>query len=295
MKKILEKYTNKFEEKSVNATIQQITKGIGALKTAENLKLAFGLIDLTTLNATDTDEKVLKITEKVSSFKNSYNAIPNVAAICVYPPFVSLIHKNLKDKNVKIASVGAGFPSSQTFKSIKIEECRLAKKMGANDIDIVVSLGKYISGDIEYVFKEITEIKDAIGDTHLKVILETGALQTLNDIWTTSIIAMEAGADFIKTSTGKMEPAATPEAVYIMCLAIKEFYKQTNKKIGIKPAGGIVTPDDALTYIAIVKEILGAEWLNPELFRLGASKLANNLLTEINFVETGKAEEVCYF
>lgn len=294
MDKILEKYPMQFDTNQIKINVKNIISKIDQHKTIDNLKLAFGLIDLTTLNATDSDEKVLNMTNKVSDFRNHFTNIPNVAAICVYPPFVSIIKHNLTDKNVKIASVGAGFPSSQTFKSIKIEECRMAKKTGADDIDIVISLGKYLSNDLKFVTEEISEIKDAIGDTHLKVILETGALPTLEDVWKTSVLSIEAGADFIKTSTGKMEPAATPEAIYTMSLAIKAKYEKTGKKIGIKPAGGIVTSEDALTYIAIVKEILGDDWLNPELFRLGASRLTNNLLTEINKLE-GKNVEVSYF
>jgi deoxyribose-phosphate aldolase len=263
--------------------------------TVDNLKLAFSLIDLTSLNATDPLDKGRELAEKVNHFPARYSGIPDVAAICVYPPLVKTVATYLKIKTVGLASVAAGFPSSQTFLEVKTLECHTAAFSGATDIDIVISLGTWLSGDYETVYNEIKACKEAIGYSHLKVILETGTLKTVEHIWNASIIAMAAGADFIKTSTGKSEPAATPEAVYIMCKAIKAFYEITGKKVGIKAAGGIVESQDALVYLATVKIVLGEDWLNKKLFRIGASRLANNLVADIIKLETGRDETVTYF
>ena len=247
----------------------------------ENLKKIFSLIDLTSLNTEDNIDNIVPMALKVNDFKNHFSDMPNVAAICVYPSMVNGIKSNLTIDNLGLASVGGGFPSSQTFLNIKVDECKQAIEAGATEIDIVLSVGKFFEGDYEFCFKEIKDIKYAIGENHLKVILESGTLKSYQQIWEASIISMEAGADFIKTSTGKQNPAATTDAVYVMTKAIKAFYEATGKKIGIKPAGGIATKEDALAYYSIVKENLGDEWLNPELFRIGASRLANNLLTDI--------------
>ena len=257
--------------------------------TVENKKLAFSLIDLTTLNSTDTEEKVSAFTQKVNDFPLHFEGMENVAAICVYPNMVAAVEKALQVPEVNIASVSGGFPSSMTFTKVKVEETKLALKAGADEIDIVLALSHFLAGDFQAAHDEIAAIKAAMGDAHLKVILETGALETPENIWKASMLAINAGADFIKTSTGKMNPAATPMAAYVMCLAIAFHYEETGEKIGFKPAGGIVTSDDALIYLSIVKEVLGDEWLTPQLFRLGASRLANNLLTDL----TGK--EVKFF
>ncbi|RPH34278.1 MAG: deoxyribose-phosphate aldolase [Bacteroidales bacterium] len=258
-------------------------------KDAEVLKKCFSLIDLTTLNSTDGEERGRQFAKKLSGFNKQYPNLQNVAAICVYPSLVATVKENLITKNVKIASVAAGFPSSQTFIDIKLSECQMAIEFGADELDVVISLGAFLEGDYFTVFSELQQIKDVAEETRVKVILETGALPSLQEIKLASFLAMEAGADFIKTSTGKLEPAATPEAMYVMCEAIKEFNEKTGKKIGIKPAGGIAKTSDATLYYSIVEQILGNEWLNPELFRLGASRLANNLLSDI----TGK--EVSYY
>jgi deoxyribose-phosphate aldolase len=279
----------------VNQKVVESKELAQKLFTAEYLKLAFSLIDLTTLNSTDTLEKGKLFAQNVNSFSAKYKGIPNVAAICVYPPLVKMVAETLKTTNVGIASVAAGFPSSQTYLDVKILECKKAVTDGATDIDIVISLGTWLAGDYETVYHEIKTIKEAIGKAHLKVILETGALTTLENIWNASIVAMAAGADFIKTSTGKMEPAATPESVYIMCEAIAAFHKKTGKKIALKPAGGMVTSTDALVYLAIVKLVLGDDWMNNRMFRLGASRLANNLVKDIIKLETGKEEVVSHF
>lgn len=247
----------------------------------ENKKLAFTLIDLTTLNSTDTEAHVQAFTEKVNDFPNQFPEMENVAAICVYPNMVKAVEETLQYPEVNIASVSGGFPSSMTFTSVKVEETKMAIKSGADEIDIVLALSHFLANDFESAHFDIKSIKECMGEKHLKVILETGALDTPENIWKASMLAINAGADFIKTSTGKMSPAATPMAAYVMCLAIAYHYEQTGEKIGFKPAGGIVTSEDALIYLAIVKEVLGDEWLNPELFRLGASRLANNLLTDI--------------
>jgi deoxyribose-phosphate aldolase len=239
-----------------------------------------GFIDLTSLNTTDTREGIGAMVKRVNEFGENYPEFHNVAAICVYPNFVSTVKNNLNAGNVRCAAVAGVFPSSQSFTEVKILESRLAAENGADEIDIVISLGTFLSGDIGTVKDEIKAIKAAIGSAHLKVILESGTIADEGLIYKASIAALESGADFIKTSTGKTEPAATPEAAVVMCRAIKDFYDSTGEKRGFKPAGGIVTKDDAITYYAIVDSVLGNGWLNPEFFRIGASRLANNLLSE---------------
>jgi len=249
--------------------------------TPETLKQIFGFIDLTSLNTEDTKAHIKGMADKVNQFRQTFPEMPNVAAICVYPSMVQTVKESLKADGVHIASVGAGFPSSQTFLHVKLAECKAAVEAGADEVDIVISLGTFFSEAYEEVKHEIAAIKEAMGDKHLKVILEAGSLATFDSIYKASMLAMEAGADFIKTSTGKQQPAATIEAAFIMCTAIKEFHEKTGKKVGFKPAGGISQPEDGLAYYAIVREILGEEWLTPEYFRIGASRLANNLLSAI--------------
>jgi len=236
-------------------------------------------IDLTSLNTTDTVAKISVMTDKVNSFKTTFPNYPQVAAMCVYPNFAATVKSNLKDSNVSIAVVGGVFPSSQSFLEVKILECKMAVEQGADEVDIVLSLNNFLSDHNELAAKEISEIKKAIGDAHLKVILESGSLKEPELIYKASVMAMEAGAHFIKTSTGKTEPAATPEAAVVMCTAIKDYYNKTGRMVGFKPAGGISTPEDAVKYFSIVQTILGDQWLNSKLFRIGASRLANNLLS----------------
>jgi deoxyribose-phosphate aldolase len=231
----------------------------------------------------------MKFTEKVNKFDDEFPDLKNVAAICVYPNFAEVVKNTLDVDGINIACVSAGFPSSQTFIEVKIAETAMALMEGADEIDIVISIGKFLSGDYETMCEEIQELKDTCKERHLKVILETGALKTASNIKKASILSMYSGADFIKTSTGKQQPAATPEAAYVMCEAIKEYYEKTGNKIGFKPAGGINTVNDALIYYTIVKEILGEEWLNNKLFRLGTSRLANLLLSDI------KGEDIKFF
>ncbi len=284
-----------FSKEFVTSEVARITKESEKLCSVGNLKTILNLIDLTTLNTQDTNAKVSAMCEKVNHFESRFPGYRNVAAICVYPSFVELVKNTVKIKNFNIASVTGGFPSSQTFIAVKLAETTIAVEKGATEVDMVISVGKFLEKDFQKVADEVALIKTAAGKSHVKVILETGALPTFDDIYLASMLTMEAGADFIKTSTGKMEPAATPEAVYVMVNAIKEYFTKTGRMIGIKPAGGVVTPEQALIYFAIVKEVLGEKWLNPEFFRLGASRLANNLLSKIQELETGKKVEINYF
>jgi deoxyribose-phosphate aldolase len=239
------------------------------------------VIDLTSLNTTDNKSHILQMTGRVNGFFGRYKNIPNVAAICVYPNFVPVVKEKLTARNVKIAAVAGAFPTSQTFRSIKVAECKMAADSGADEIDIVIPVGSFLGNDFAAVADEIREIKSVIGDTLLKVIVESGLLEHPEEIFKASMIAMDAGADFIKTSTGKINISATPEAAFIMCRAISVFYDETGIKVGFKPAGGIVTSGDAAIYFNIVRNVLGEEWLNPGLFRIGASRLANNILSDI--------------
>lgn len=286
----LAKYNTQLNDADIQAQVAAlIEKKVAENNREEVKKFLFNCIDLTTLNTTDSDESVMRFTEKVNKFDEEFPDLKNVAAICVYPNFAQVVKDTLEVEGVHIACVAGGFPSSQTFTEVKVAETALALADGANEIDIVILVGAFLSEDYETMCEEIMEIKETCKERHLKVILETGALKTASNIKKASILSMYAGADFIKTSTGKMQPAATPEAAYVMCEAIREYYELTGNKIGFKPAGGINTVHDALVYYTIVKEVLGEEWLNNGLFRLGTSRLANLLLSEI------KGEEMKFF
>lgn len=278
--------TNLDDDKIARETAALIEKHLSENDTAEIKKFLFHCIDLTTLKCTDSEQSVMKFTEKVNEFDDKYPDLDNVAAICVYPNMAEIVNDTLEADHVNIACVSGGFPSSQTFTEVKVAETAMALHAGADEIDIVIPVGKFLEGDYEGMCDEIEELKEVCGDKHLKVILETGALKTASNIKKASILSMYSGADFIKTSTGKENPAATPEAAYVMCNAIKEYHRDTGRKIGFKPAGGINTVKDALTYYTIVKEVLGQEWLNNQLFRLGTSRLANLLLSDILGQET---------
>ncbi len=283
----LAKYNTQLDDAEVAAQVAKImTEKVPANDTLDVKKFLFNCIDLTTLKSEDSDESVMKFTQKVNQFDELHPDLKNVAAICVYPNFAEIVKDTLEVEDVKIACVSGGFPSSQTFIEVKVAETAMAIMEGADEIDIVISVGKFLSGNYEEMCDEIQELKETCKEHHLKVILETGALKTASNIKKASILSMYAGADFIKTSTGKQQPAATPEAAYVMCQAIKEYYKETGIKIGFKPAGGINTVNDALVYYTIVKEVLGEEWLNNSLFRLGTSRLANLLLSDILGQET---------
>ncbi len=288
--KAIGKYNTNLNDEIIRKQVEAlIAKKLSENDTLAVKKLLFHCIDLTTLSTTDTEEKVMKFTEKVNQFVEEFGELENVAAICVYPSMVKTVSDTLEADEVEIAAVSAGFPHSQTFIEVKIAETALCLHEGATEIDIVMSAGRFLSEDYETVCDEIEEIKATCGEKHLKVILETGALETATNIKKASLLSMYSGADFIKTSTGKQNPAATPEAAYVMCQSIKEYYEQTNRKVGFKPAGGINTVRDAIVYYTIVKEVLGEEWLTNKLFRLGTSRLANLLLSEI------KGEEIKFF
>jgi deoxyribose-phosphate aldolase len=246
------------------------------------LMRVLNLIDLTSLNTTDNKSHIIHLTGMVNSFSGRFSNIPNVAAICVYPNFVSVVKEKLSVKNVKIVAVAGAFPTSQTFRSIKVTECKMAIEAGADEIDIVIPVGAFLGKDFAMVADEIREIKEAVGERLLKVIVESGLLGNTEQIFKASMIAMDAGADFIKTSTGKINISATPEAAFIMCSAISNFYSETGIRVGFKAAGGITDTTDAINYYQIVKHCLGEDWLNNTLFRIGASRLANNILTNIS-------------
>jgi deoxyribose-phosphate aldolase len=237
-------------------------------------------IDLTSLNSTDTDAEIIAMVKKVNEFKTSFPHLPNVAAICVYPSLIPIVKEQLTE-SVGIASVAAGFPASQTFIEIKVAETAMAVMEGATEIDVVLPIGKFLEGKFQDIYEELSEIKATCRQAHLKVILETGALLSSSNIKKAAILAMASGADFIKTSTGKMPVAATLEATFVMCEAIKEWQEATGEKVGFKAAGGIVSTEDAVKYYSVVHDVLGPDWLNKSLFRIGASRLANNLISSI--------------
>jgi deoxyribose-phosphate aldolase len=265
----------------IEKQLEQIKAGIPSPDNKELLRRIFSLIDLTTLSERDHIESVSKLCEKVNMQEDAYPSMPPVAAVCTYPEMVSVVKEKLENPLVSIASVGGGFPASQTFTNVKVLEIEQAIEQGAEEIDFVMPVGKFLMGDLEYVEHEIQIIKQRMGPLRLKVILETGSLKELSLIRKAAFLCIESGADFIKTSTGKVTPGATPEAVMVMCHAIKDYYSRTGKKIGIKPAGGISDTSSALLYWSIVEAILGDEWLNSERFRIGASGLANRLLADI--------------
>ena len=277
-----------------DAEVQEAVKKLIMEKVPENdtlevKKFLMGSVELTSLNTTDSDQSIMAFTEKVNQFDDAYPQLPHVATICVYPCFASVVKNTLDVEGVEIACVSGSFPSSQALIEVKVAETALAVKDGATEIDIVMPVGKFLCGDYEGVCDDITEMKNACGDKDMKVILETGCLKTAKNIKIASILSMYAGGDYIKTSTGKLSPAATPEAAYVMCQAIKEYYDKTGIQIGFKPAGGLNTVTDALTYYTIVKEILGEKWLTNKWFRLGTSRLANMLLSEV------MGEEIKFF
>lgn len=244
-------------------------------------RFLFNTIDLTTLKATDSQTSVARFTENVNNFEDEFGDLPNVAAICVYPNFAPVVRAVLEVDEVRIACVSGAFPSSQSFEEVKIAETSLAVANGADEIDIVLNLGYFLDEDYESVVDEITEQKEACRDAHLKVILETGALKTAANIKKASILSMYSGADFIKTSTGKEYPGASLEAAYVMALCIREYYEKTGTRVGFKAAGGVSTVEDAVKYYTVIKEVLGDEWLDNRYFRIGASRLANTLLSAI--------------
>lgn len=284
-----DKYTQAIAASAVtenDAEVAEAVKKIIDEYFAENnntdvYKFLFNSIDLTTLKATDSPESVARFTENVNNFEEEYGELPNVAAICVYPNFAGVVRAVLEVSEVNIACVSGGFPSSQTFEEVKIAETSLAVAAGADEIDIVLNLGYFLDGDYESVCDEITEQKEACRNGRLKVILETGALKTAANIKKASVLSLYSGADFLKTSTGKEYPGASLEAAYVMAQCIKEYYEKTGTRVGFKAAGGVSTVEDAVKYYTIIKEVLGEEWLTNQYFRIGASRLANTLLSAI--------------
>ena len=286
----LAKYNTDLKDEEIAKKVAQlIEEKVAENDTLEVKKFLMGSVELTTLKTTDSEESVLRFTERVNDFDNAYPDLPHVATICVYPCFASIVSQSLEVEGVEVACVSGSFPSSQACIEVKTVETALAVRDGATEIDIVMSVGKFLSGDYETVCDEISELKAICGEKKMKVILETGLLGSAENIKKASILAMYAGADYIKTSTGKEKPAATPEAAYVMCQAIKEYYDKTGIQIGFKPAGGLNTVHDALIYYTIVKEVLGEKWLTNQYFRLGTSRLANLLLSEV------VGEEVKFF
>ena len=285
--KALSLYNCNISDDDVKAAVRKIiAEKVPQNDTPEVKKFLMGSVELTTLKTTDSEESVMAFTERVNDFDEQYPELPHVATICVYPCFAKTVSQTLEVDGVEIACVSGRFPSSQALIEVKVAETALAIKDGATEIDIVMSVGKFLSGDYETVADEIAELKAVCGEKKMKVILETGCLKTAANIKKASILAMYAGADYIKTSTGKLEPAATPEAAYVMCQAIKEYYEKTGVQIGFKPAGGLNTPMDAVIMYTIVKEVLGEKWLTNQWFRMGTSRLANLLLSEVIGHET---------
>ena len=284
---VLSKYNLNISDQEVSEAVKEIiaTK-VPQNDTLEVKKFLMGSVELTTLKTTDSDESVMAFTEKVNQFDEAYPTLPHVATLCVYPRFAKVVSETLEVDGVEVACVSGSFPSSQALIEVKTVETALAVKDGATEIDMVLSVGAFLSGDYETVCDEIQQMKEACGDKKMKVILETGCLKTASNIKTASLLSMYSGADYIKTSTGKEMPAATPEAAYVMCQAIKEYYEQTGVQIGFKPAGGLNSVMDALIYYTIVKEVLGEKWLTNKWFRMGTSRLANLLLSEIIGEET---------
>ena len=283
----LEKYNLDLNDKQISAEVKTLLEEhLEENMTDEVKRFLMGSIELTTLKNTDCDRSVIEFTEKVNQFDSEFPTLPHVATICVYPCFAEAVKDTLQVDGVEIACVSGSFPSSQARIEVKIAETSLAIADGATEIDIVMPVGKFLDGDYDGVAEDISELKEACGDVAMKVILETGCLRDAKDIKIASILSMYAGADYIKTSTGKEKVSATPEAAYVMCQAIKEYYEETGIQIGFKPAGGINSVRDAVTYYTIVKEVLGEKWLTNKWLRLGTSRLANLLLSEILHEET---------
>ena len=270
------------DEREVDNRLNQILGlDFKKLNSKDALRIILSVIDLTTLEGSDTNEKIKDMCHQARRFKVNGPDIPNVAAVCFYPPFAALAKSQLKDTSINVACVAGAFPSGQAPLELRVKEVQYAVEQGADEIDMVISRGRFLEGDFQYVYDEVKAIKEACGNVHLKVILETGELQSLSNIRQASDIAIAAGADFIKTSTGKIPKAATLEAFIVMLDAIKEHYRKTGKMIGIKPAGGIRDAAEALKYLLVLENVLGEKWMNNTWFRIGASSLANNVLEEL--------------
>lgn len=284
------------DQVGVEERVSRLTKrSIKKESKLAGLTLAISMMDLTTLEAKDTPGKVRQLCAKAIRPHDQMPDLPSAAAVCVYPNLVKVAKEALKGSKVKVAAVATAFPSGMSTRKVKLEETKYAVNEGADEIDMVISRGKFLNGDYNFIFDEIAAVKEACGKAHLKVILETGELSTLDNVRLASDIAMYAGADFIKTSTGKIQPAATLPVTLVMLEAIRDFYYKEGKMIGMKPAGGIATAKLALQYLVVVKETLGNEWLTPDYFRFGASSLANDLLMQILKEKTGVYQSLDYF
>lgn len=296
MEEFFASFKRNFDESIVSETLRKVNAATdNAVSNVEILKKIFSCIDLTTLSSEDSISSVSDFCNKVNLFESMYPNIPSVGAVCVFPVFAPVVASRLTAKGVNKAVVAGGFPASQTFTDIKVKEIERSVELGADEVDVVIPIGEFLNGNYEFVLDEVRTMKDAAGGAHLKVILETGILNTSELIWKASLLAMEGGADFIKTSTGKVPVSATPEASVVMLSSIASFYQQTGKRVGFKAAGGIVNTRDAVMYYSLVNELLNSDWLSKELFRIGASRLTNNLLTDIQSIETGSNVNVKYF
>ncbi|MBT5931767.1 MAG: deoxyribose-phosphate aldolase [Flavobacteriales bacterium] len=299
------KNQNKFNSLPLSPTVDKVgveervsrfqKRSIKTNSKMDGLKMVLNMIDLTTLEGKDTPGKVRQMCYKAIHLHDSFPGLPTVAAVCVYPSMVGLAKSMVKGSNVKVASVSTAFPSGQAPLEVKITDTKFAVDQGADEIDMVISRGKFLAGEYSFVFDEIAQIKEVCGQARLKVILETGELATLDNVRKASDLAIYAGADFIKTSTGKIQPAATMQVTYTMLMAIRDYYDETGIMVGMKPAGGISNSKLALHNLVMVKELLGDEWLTNEWFRFGASSLANDVLMQILKTETGKYQSSDYF
>ena len=284
------------DEVGVNERVERFqSRSIKKASKIEALKLVLSMIDLTTLEGQDTPGKVRQMCQKAIHLHDKIPGLPHVAAVCVYPTMVGVAKDALKGHDINIASVATAFPSGMSSREVKLDDTRMAVAAGANEIDMVISRGAFLAGDYGYVFDEIVAVKEACGDAHLKVILETGELGTLDRVRRASVLAMHAGADFIKTSTGKIHPAATMQVTLVMLQAIKDYYYETGRMVGMKPAGGISTAKLAVHYLVMLRETLGNAWMTPEWFRFGASSLANDVLMQLMKQSTGVYQSADYF
>lgn len=284
------------DEVGVNERVARFcSRSIKTTAKVEALKLALSMIDLTTLEGQDTPGKVRQLCQKAIHLHDAMPGLPHVAAVCVYPTMVGVAREALEGHDINIASVATAFPSGMAPLNVKLEDTRMAVAEGANEIDMVISRGAFLAGEYGFVFDEIAAIKEACGDAHLKVILETGELGTLDRVRRASVLAMHAGADFIKTSTGKIQPAATMQVTLVMLQAIRDYFRETGRQVGMKPAGGISHAKLAIHYLVMLKETLGNAWMTPAWFRFGASSLANDLLMQLMKQSTGVYQSADYF
>ena len=284
------------DEVGVNERVARFqSRSIKTASKVEALKLVLSMIDLTTLEGQDTAGKVRQLCQKAIHLHDAMPGLPHVAAVCVYPTMVGIARQALEGHDINIASVATAFPSGMAPLAVKLDDTKVAVEQGANEIDMVISRGAFLQGEYGRVFDEIAAVKDACGDTHLKVILETGELGTLDRVRCASVLAMHAGADFIKTSTGKIQPAATMQVTLVMLQAISDYYYETGRMVGMKPAGGISTAKLAIHYLVMLRETLGNAWMTPEWFRFGASSLANDVLMQLMKQATGVYQSADYF